>query len=338
MPVIISRDALLATLALAAAALMLLLSVAPAGAQTNIDYDTNDNRLIEVGSPAQLNAIRYDLNGDGTVDNSGDQTSYDLGFANAAGNQCPTSCRGYELTDDLSLAADYANWTPIGGTGGYSGVFDGHGYGIRGLNSAVSADYAGLFSLLASGGLLRNVAIISPTVQVTGATSRALGGLVGYVSSGATVHSSFVAGGVITLAGSDMRGGGLAGRNNGTIRASYSTAAVASDGSQAGIQAGGLLGRNSGALIASYAAGAVSATTTTGQIGGLIGRNSGSGASIANSHCSSDTGQANCIGLDTSSDAAARYTAAQMKAPTGYRGPYADWNIDLSTPADGGER
>ena len=54
--------ALLVTLALLALA---LLFAAPAGAQTTVDYDADDDQLIEIDSPAQLNAIRHDLDGDG---------------------------------------------------------------------------------------------------------------------------------------------------------------------------------------------------------------------------------------------------------------------------------
>ena len=49
------------------AALLSLAVAAPLEAQT-VDYDDNDNRLIEVSSLAQLHAIRWDLNGDGSLD------------------------------------------------------------------------------------------------------------------------------------------------------------------------------------------------------------------------------------------------------------------------------
>ncbi len=41
--------------------------------------DREGNGLIEVGSRAQLNAIRYDLNGDGVVDDAAHQTAYEAG-------------------------------------------------------------------------------------------------------------------------------------------------------------------------------------------------------------------------------------------------------------------
>ena len=63
------RFGLIALLALTLGAL-LLSSASPAGAQSGsgtVDYDTDGDNLIEVSSLAQLNAIRYDLDGNGAV-------------------------------------------------------------------------------------------------------------------------------------------------------------------------------------------------------------------------------------------------------------------------------
>ena len=38
----------------------------------DVDYDADNDGLIDVDSLAKLNAIRYDLNGDGVVDNASD--------------------------------------------------------------------------------------------------------------------------------------------------------------------------------------------------------------------------------------------------------------------------
>ena len=50
---------------LALIALGMLMASGPAFAQT--DYDTDNDNYIEVSGHAQLNAIRYDLNGDGVI-------------------------------------------------------------------------------------------------------------------------------------------------------------------------------------------------------------------------------------------------------------------------------
>ena len=69
------------------------------------DYDADDDGLIEITNLAQLNAVRWDLDGNGSVA-SGDQTSYDTAFPTPeAGMGCnedetlPANqvCEGYEL-------------------------------------------------------------------------------------------------------------------------------------------------------------------------------------------------------------------------------------------------
>ena len=69
---------------------------------TATDYDTDDDGLIEVGSLARLDAIRYDLDGDGSPT---DSTAYDAAFPNpSTGMGCPSSgCTGYELTANLEI-------------------------------------------------------------------------------------------------------------------------------------------------------------------------------------------------------------------------------------------
>ena len=112
-----------------------------------VDYDTDDDGLIEVSSLAQLDAVRWDANGDGYADHGGPLHE---GFPNALlGMGCPSSgCVGYELTADLDFDTnasggadsgdDYWNfghgWVPIGAdTAHFSGVFEGNGNVISNL-------------------------------------------------------------------------------------------------------------------------------------------------------------------------------------------------------------
>ena len=68
------------------------------------DYDADDDGLIEVWNLAQLNAIRWDPDGDGSSGNSNYNEAYPLAQS-AMG--CPASgCRGYELAADLNLDTD----------------------------------------------------------------------------------------------------------------------------------------------------------------------------------------------------------------------------------------
>ena len=315
----------------------MLLSLPPAGAQTTVDYDADDDRLIEIDTPAKLNAIRYDLNGSGTVA-VGDQTDYDAGFANADANQCPTSCQGYELTADLDLSTDFPTWTPIGGSTTYNAIFDGNGYAITGLTVSV-ADDAGLFGQLGGSGIIREVGIIDASVTTTFA-GEAAGALVGSVLQGGQVNSSYVQGGSVTLAAASGNGGGLTGINaGGFIRASYSSAAVGTDGNQNDSTIGGLVGTISqGTVIASYAAGPASASGTNSIAGGLVGYSQGNPAAITASYCDTAAAmQADCLAFQNqgSSVTAPGYATGQLQAPTGYGGLYANWNIDLDGDGNG---
>ena len=109
--------------------------------QNQVDYDADDDGLIDIRNLAQLNAIRYDLDGDG-VPSSGNETDYAAAFpAPLSGMGCPDTddpdsdpgpCLGYELLNDLdfdengdgeitSTDATYWNdgegWLPFAGAG-----------------------------------------------------------------------------------------------------------------------------------------------------------------------------------------------------------------------------
>ncbi len=133
-----------------AAAALLLFAPGPAAAQSDTtDYDVDNDGLIDIDSLARLNAIRWDLNGDGQVA-SDDQTNYDAAFPNAAaGMGCHSIdhdgdaatdnqpvCKGYELTASLSFDSnldkvidssdpywnDGAGWMPVNAFWGQSRI------------------------------------------------------------------------------------------------------------------------------------------------------------------------------------------------------------------------
>ena len=275
---------------------------------TTIDYDSNDDRLIEISNLAQLNAIHWDLNGDGAVATA-DQASYTAAFPNAAaGMGCPDGsdadtnpdpCLGYELKADLTFdtngdgsvtAADSgglywnngAGWTPIGDARRYTytGQFQGRGKTISHLfiNNS-SALYVGLFGAVGSGGRITGVGL----EQVSIASSRpaVAGSLVG--SNAGTVTASYAAGTVnINVGGvtnANSIAGGLTGHNasTGAAQASFANVTVSATHNSASAIIGGLTGQNDGNLRASYATGAVAVTGNTRftKAGGLAGNNGG---------------------------------------------------------------
>ena len=140
----------------------------------NTDYDTDNDRLIDIDSAAKLNAVRWDLNGDGEVDAAANQAGYTSAFADAmSGMGCPSAgCIGYELTADVDLAG-YSNWTPIGDrTNAYTAVFEGNGRTVANLTIDSSADYLGLFASLGSTAAVRNLRLVDARIAVTVPTGR----------------------------------------------------------------------------------------------------------------------------------------------------------------------
>ncbi len=189
------------------------------GTPGKIDYDADNDDLIEVSSLAQFNAIRHDLDGDG----SSTDAAYSTAFPNAdTGMGCPGgSCDGYELRANLDFNTDGstptatnptgassgdtywnsgAGWNPIGGSTGYSAHFDGNSdtdtggdggpYTIKNLFiDRTSGNYAGLFGNLSLHvrETISNVALENVDVTLNPSTSSDVyvGGLAGYLASAA---------------------------------------------------------------------------------------------------------------------------------------------------------
>ena len=234
------------------------------------DYDADDDGLIEISSVAQLDAIRYDTDGNGSVDAS-DRNSYQAAYPNAIANMgCPTGgCTGYELFAGLDLSG--RNWTPIISDEGYgyAATFEGNDFTISNLYiSAGSAQYVGLFEAIGSNGVVRNVVLSS--VDVSGGID--VGGLVGR-NHGTVSHSS-VSG---SVHGAELSVGGLAGKNDGAITDSSNSSSVT--GHEYGV--GGLVGYNHGTITDSANSGSV--TGHEYGVGGLVGYNHGTITDSANS-------------------------------------------------------
>lgn len=242
----------------AAALLLLALSVVDGvGAQGGGygGYDRDGDGLIEIGNLEQLNAVRWDLDGDGVVDSSGYADAYAEAFLGADGRMgCSRyGCGGYELARsmDFESAASYAagevsaawttggGWLPIGYHGRvFSGVFEGNDFAIANLfidyseyygkpDADFAPEVAGLFGF--SSGDIRGVGVVD--ADVVGGNS--VGGLVGYALGG-SVSDSYVSG---KVAGeSDV--GGLVGWNQGRVVGSYAVGSVSGDANVGGLVGG----------------------------------------------------------------------------------------------------
>ena len=203
-------------------------------AQTGVDYDADDDGLIEISYLEQLDALRWDPQGWGN--GYGDAEAYESAFPNAAfdmGCPAPDYCKGYELTRslDFTSAESYATetvntnwtdgdgWTPIGGsdkwTENFDGVFEGNGHTIANLFIDRDDRGVGLFGETGYSSDIRGISLTS--VDVT-------------------------AGGRVV--------GALVGRSNGRISGSYATGSVS--GTE---RVGVLLGENAGEMSETHAGG-----------------------------------------------------------------------------------
>ena len=321
-------------------------SAYPALIYHHTDYDTDEDNLIEISNLAQLNAIRWNLNGRGDSTNA----VYVAAFPNRSTSAtkrmgCPAgNCAGYELVADLDFDSDgdddvdandhggaYWNngegWVPFGQvfTQTYATTFKGNGHTIDHLfiNRPTTA-YQGLFRIIAaSSGRVESLGLTNANVTGGGQTGILAGGNVGEIvasyTTGAVVGTNSV--------------GGITGISQGTgaeILSSYSTASVR------GItQVGGLVGRfGSGAITHAYATGAVArASGTATTIGGLIGLASTTTGITASYY---DTTTSGCVsggsnGCTTSAGGSAVVgkTTSELQNPTDYTGIYSTWSANL---------
>ena len=246
-----------------------------------LDYDRDDDGLIEVANLAQLNTIRWDLDGDGGVDDTASAADYDDAYPDAAeGMGCPESgCIGYELTADLDFDTngngstdagdaywnDGAGWSPIGGEyNEFSATFDGENHTISNLYIDRDGAGLGLFGYTGTGSDIKRMGLVSVNVGGHEGLANHVGGLVGL--NRGSISDSYVAGNGSRIGG-HIRIGGLVGINIGPIVDSYATATV-----NGRLDVGGLVGGNGGPITNSYATGNVTGTgDDSSRIGGLVG-------------------------------------------------------------------
>ena len=326
------------------------------------DYDADADGLIEIRTAAQLNAIRWDTDGNGTVD-AANQTNYEAAFPlPAAGMGCPSSgCTGYELAGDIDLGvAPYnadAGWVPIST---WAATLEGNGRAIRNLYINKTTHEAGLFRTMAAAGKVRNLGLTDVDIRAashvgalvwesrgevvgtystgritaTGATihgqngAREVGGLVGRQHSRNKIHASHssvsvhVSSTLLFAQISDI--GGLVGFNSGEVKSSYASGSVTVEDAPTQSIIGGLAGQNTGQIQASYSVATVFTAENATAVGGLAGDTArGGGAAVTDSYWDMEA-----TGLEHSSGGTGK-TTLELAGPTGYTGIYTGWNLDL---------
>ncbi len=292
-----------------------------------VDYDLDDDNLIEVGNLPQIHAMRWDLDGNGAA-STGNEAAYAAAFPDApTGMGCAGTCAGYELTADLDFDTDGsgtanngdtywnggAGWEPLGdSTTAYIAKFNGNGHVISNLFINRTTSMNGLFGEIAAFADIRNVGLVHVDVTGDATLGQQTGALVGSASGDTTKVSSSYATGKVNGASST---GGLVGRNLGLIIAAWADVAVM--GNSAG-SSGGLVGYNgsTGSITASYALG--TAFGVQGGSNGLVGRQHQNGV-VNDSYYL----------IPGTSETAQGKTRSTLQGTLSYTGIYADWNVDL---------
>ena len=257
-------------------------ATAPA-VNTGFDYDSDDDGLIEVKNLYQLNAIRWDLDGDGVADNPAYPHSAAYYEPVDTGLGCPsTGCVGYELAVNLDMDTNSDSvvddgdilpvWRPIGTGDGlglgpvesFEAILEGNNRTISNLRARREIHRgAGLFNSAGEGSVIRNIGLLDVDVS---SNALVVGGLVG---GGFGEISNSYATGMVSGRGYV---GGLVGYvgEAGVISDSYAAVAVTN---QSVFTGGGLAGANHGTISGSYATGDV--TGESYSLGGLVGLNKG---------------------------------------------------------------
>ena len=283
------RPAKWAIVLLFAAVITVATTISVAAQTPTVDYDTDDDGFIGIDNLEQLNAVRWDLDGDGTVDDTANASDYSAAFPNpVTGMGCPsTGCTGYELTADLNFAdsrwdrgqGDGMGWEPIGtydpedsttnlvNSTRFTATFEGNGRTIRNLYINRNQYGVGLFGVVGADGDIRDLILTGGIVTGSHFSGGLAGinlGVISYIRSGVTVDgANFL--------------GGLVGNNAGTITDSHATGSVTGynfpfspDRIVYANDVGGLVGRNYGEINGSIATGDVLAGRNAG---GLVGSN-----------------------------------------------------------------
>ena len=248
--------------------------------------DGDNDGLIDVATPEQLNAMRHSL--DGRFYRAG-------GTSNSTRIYCRSGCRGYELTADIDLAG--IDWQPIGRNDArFDAHFKGNGYVISNLTLHDPAfDEIGMFAYLGENARLEDIHLKDVSIRSSRETgviaalavrndgiifnsrvenadillqNGSVGALV-YQNLGRIINSGAVGGTI------DNRSvaAGLVHTNSGAILGSFATIAIRSRGSNTAAAGLSLENNISGNIENSYAQPIIS--DNTGVIAGLIDTNEG---------------------------------------------------------------
>ena len=265
----------------------------PVDITVEADFDADDDQLIEVHNLAQLDAIRWDLDGDGDVtgQSSTDQTAYRRAFPGISGMGCKAVdhdnntttpmqpvCIGYELNNDLDFDTNGNGATyTVTSTGAVIGD-SGDAYYNAGQGWAPLGDRDNRFSAIFDG---NGNTISNLFINRVNNGGGLFGGIGQCDAGGVNCQGEVKNLGLLNVKVIGGSGGALAGGVRGTVTGCYADGGsvdITRLAAQDAGNAGGLIGalHPEGTITGSYANVTVTSTgTARTRTGGLVGRNSG---------------------------------------------------------------
>jgi len=306
-----------------------------------IDADADSDGLLDISTLQQLDAIRFNLSGQGRQLASDDLLVDSSGCpARPVNGEMIRVCDGYELLNDLNFDTNTdgvldandsywnggAGWQSVGSTTDrFTARFDGRGFEIRNLMISKTSYYQGLFAAT-NGASIQNLGLTGELGRVSG--SYYVGAVVGFagyttitdVYSTLGVKGQYLVGGLVGYASGTtlLRGvfsngyvegfvdvGGLVGSAisaGAQIQAGLFSGAIISTGDGVG----GLAAGSSGAVSSSLVMGSVSAPTSATRVGPF----NGASGTVTNSYWSTDT-----VGLSDSVSGGVGATRAELTCP-----------------------
>ncbi len=314
------------------------------GTGTVSAYDLDNDNLIEIATLAQLNAVRWDVDGNGEVADA-NQANYTDAFPGAAAGMICAACIGYELTAGLDFDTDgsgaanagdtYWNggngWAPIYG---FTAEFNGNGHGISNLFIDRGGSNIALFGTT-NGAYIHHLGLIDVNIVQRNSDAQGTAPLVGSATRG-TIAAVFATGSVT----GGLYVTGLVGETSGNLLASWSDVVVqGGNNDDEQIRVAGLSSVNQtdgGKALASYAVGETrnSPNYFGTHYGAILGSSLSSLTTVYYD---------NIRNSERTIDSTLGRTTAQLQSPTGYTGLYAAWNVDLdnadsdNNPLTGGD-
>jgi len=304
-------SAVVVTLFLAASLVPLVLYAADLSADTSID-GTDLAGYTKITNVQELSNIQNDPNGE------------------------------YYLANDIVFSSN-GSFTPIGtDVAPFTGIFDGNGHVIKGMNAAsvqlsVSA-YSGLFGCVGNGGQVKNVGVVGGSAGSTQMFTSIgyVGGIAGLLQSGASITNCYNTGSVTALSQYSVCAGGIAGllQSGASMTGCYNTGSVtAKTLSNPYAYAGGIVGNTSSPITGCYNTGSVTSTSGYSSVyaGGIAGQatssiagcySSGEVTATTSSGVQSDRSYAGGIVGNTSSSVTQCYNTGSVSSATSYSNAY----------------